>query len=171
MKTKQEKTPLFVVQKHDATHLHYDFRLEVDGVLKSWAIPKGPSLNPGDKRLAMQVEDHPYDYHDFEGVIAQGYGAGTVMVWDEGNYMAVGASTFNESEKLMEEGLKKGHLSFVLNGHKLKGEFTLVHMHGTNKENQWLLVKKDDKYASAKDVTKKGLSVLTNRSLDEIAED
>src|SRR6476660_2147892 len=117
----------FVVQKHAASRLHYDFRLEREGVLKSWAVPKGPSLNPDDKRLAMMVEDHPYDYRDFEGIIPAGnYGAGTVMVWDEGTYQARQGSDRPENERLMREGLRKGHVSFVLDGQKLKGEFSLV---------------------------------------------
>src|SRR6186997_1700298 len=107
----------FVVQKHDATQLHYDFRLEMEGVLKSWAVPKGPSLNPDDKRLAMMVEDHPYDYRTFEGIIPAGnYGAGTVMVWDEGNYLALGAKTAKESDRMIKSGIHKGEIKFVLNG-------------------------------------------------------
>src|SRR3954469_23431938 len=110
----------FVVQKHRASHLHYDFRLEMAGVLKSWAIPKGPSLNPADKRLAMMVEDHPFDYRTFEGTIPEGnYGAGTVMVWDEGTYCARATPDRKDGERRLRDGLRKGHLSFVLNGHKL----------------------------------------------------
>lgn len=141
----------FVVQLHHASHLHYDFRLEVDGVLKSWAIPKGPSLNPADKRLAIMVEDHPFDYRKFEGTIPKGsYGAGTVIVWDEGTYSPVGATSRKESELLMEEMLAKGHIKFIMHGHKLKGEFSLVRMH--TGENQWLLVKKTDEYATTEDI-------------------
>src|SRR5689334_24356977 len=114
----------FVVQKHDATRLHYDFRLEMEGVLKSWAVPKGPSLNPADKRLAMMVEDHPLDYRTFEGIIPEGnYGAGTVIVWDEGTYSSRETADRAEGERLLREGLRKGHLRIVLNGQKLKGEF------------------------------------------------
>src|SRR6201990_1392777 len=118
----------FVVQNHDATRLHYDFRLEMEGVLKSWAVPKGPSLNPADKRLAMMVEDHPFDYKDFEGIIPEGnYGAGTVMVWDEGTYEALEETNGSKAaqEKALLKGLKEGSLKFRLNGQKLKGEFAL----------------------------------------------
>src|SRR6266704_3245357 len=119
----------FVVQKHDARRLHYDFRLEIKGGLKSWAVPKGPSLNPADKRLAMMVEDHPFDYRTFEGTIPEGnYGAGTVIVWDEGTYCARQTPDRAESERLLRKGLATGHLSFVLNGQKLKGEFSLVRL-------------------------------------------
>src|SRR5213075_2760909 len=116
----------FVGQKHDATRLHYDFRLEMEGVLKSWAVPKGPSLNPEDKRLAMMVEDHPYDYRTFEGTIPEGnYGAGTVMVWDEGIYEALGyeRESIKDQEKILIQELKKGDLKFVLHGEKVKGAY------------------------------------------------
>src|SRR6187397_2085489 len=115
----------FVVQKHDATRLHYDFRLEMEGVLKSWAVPKGPSLNPEDKRLAMMVEDHPYDYRDFEGVIPAGsYGGGTVIVWDEGTYEPLEETHLSrkEQEKLLLKQLHAGNLKFILNGKKIRGE-------------------------------------------------
>src|ERR1700754_2407099 len=131
----------FVVQKHDATRLHYDFRLEMNGVLKSWAVPKGPSLNPEDRRLAMMVEDHPFDYRNFEGIIPEGnYGAGTVMVWDEGTYEPLeNASTDKkENEKNLLKQLKSGSLKFVMHGKKLKGEFALVKTHYQG-ENSWLL--------------------------------
>src|SRR5881394_1733043 len=148
-KRSQSKSKLrFVVQKHDATQLHYDFRLEMEGVLKSWAIPKGPSLNPDDKRLAMMVEDHPFDYRTFEGTIPEGnYGAGTVMVWDQGTYCSRETADRAESQRLLREGLHKGHLSFVLNGEKLQGEFSLVRLQRGAK-NGWLLVKKRDSWAS-----------------------
>jgi bifunctional non-homologous end joining protein LigD len=157
----------FVVQKHRASHLHYDFRLEMDGVLKSWAVPKGPSLDPGDKRLAMQVEDHPVSYFHFEGKIPEGnYGAGTVMVWDTGTWEPLG------DEHAM---LNKGDLKFRLNGEKLKGEFVLAKMRSRrpgSKGTEWLLIKKKDDAAKAGfDIDKLDYSVLTKRSLNEIAGD
>lgn len=158
----KKKELYFVVQKHDATHLHYDFRLELYGVLKSWAIPKGPSMSPKDKRLAMMVEDHDYDYRHFEGVIPSGYGAGTVMVWDEGTY----TSPNGTSQADIENQLNEGHLDIVLNGHKLKGGFTLIR----TKQSQWLLIKKKDQEATTEDVTLQDRSVLTKRSLQEIRE-
>lgn len=141
----------FVVQRHQASTLHYDFRLEMDGVLKSWAVPKGPSLNPRDKRLAMRVEDHPYNYRTFEGDIPEGnYGAGHVDIWDEGEYHAAGITDRKAGEKALLEGLQKGSLSFVLQGRKLQGEFSLVEMKGRQK-NAWLLVKKNDERAVHQD--------------------
>ncbi|HYE59866.1 MAG TPA: DNA ligase D [Candidatus Kapabacteria bacterium] len=161
----------FVVQKHHASRLHYDFRLELDGVLKSWAVPKGPSVNPSDKRLAMMVEDHPYAYRTFEGVIPKGnYGAGSVIIWDEGTYEAYGASDRKESELRMHKGLAKGHLRFLLFGKKLHGEFSLVHTHGRG-ENAWLLIKQKDAYARADDVTEKDRSVVSGRTVDELSLD
>ncbi len=153
---------LFVVQKHRATQLHYDFRLEVDGVLKSWAVPKGPSLDPSVKRLAMQVEDHPVDYAKFEGVIPEGeYGGGTVMVWDYGTYKA-------EDSKDVAEALRKGELKFSLDGQKLKGSWVLVR----TRDRQWLLLKHRDYYTTTEDVTEIApVSIITRRSLAEIAED
>ncbi len=138
----------FVVQEHHATHLHYDFRLEVSGVLKSWAIPKGPSLDPSEKRLAIQVEDHPFEYRTFTGTIPAGqYGAGVVKIWDKGTYYAEGATTAKESERLMEKGLKEGRLNFIMKGRKLKGAFSLIQLKGKG-SNQWLLIKKRDTFAS-----------------------
>lgn len=155
----------FVVQQHAASHLHYDFRLEADGVLKSWAVPKGPSINPDDKRLAMMVEDHPYDYKNFEGTIPEGnYGAGNVIVWDNGNYTSVDAENVKDAEKKILAGIKKGHVSFILNGKKLKGEFSLIKLHG-KQENAWLLVKKEDRYAGNSDILKKNKSVLSGKPL------
>src|SRR4029077_756808 len=157
----------FVVQKHDATRLHYDFRLEMDGVLKSWAVPKGPSLNPGDKRLAMQVEDHPVSYFHFEGKIPEGnYGAGTVMVWDTGAWEPLGDA---------HEMLNKGDLKFRLHGEKLKGEFVLAKMRSHrpgSKGTEWLLIKKRDEGVQLGfNIDKLDYSVLTQRSLSEIAGD
>ncbi|HEX7366001.1 MAG TPA: non-homologous end-joining DNA ligase, partial [Pelobium sp.] len=142
-KTKASKKLRFVVQRHHASHLHYDFRLELDGVLKSWAIPKGPSLNPKDKRLAMMVEDHPYSYKDFEGEIPKGnYGAGTVSIFDEGFYTSL-AKTRKDDVKTLEEGLKSGNLKFALKGKILKGEFALVRLKNAE-QNAWLLIKHND---------------------------
>jgi bifunctional non-homologous end joining protein LigD len=157
----------FVVQKHRATRLHYDFRLEMDGVLKSWAVPKGPSLDPADKRLAMQVEDHPVSYFDFEGIIPSGnYGAGTVMVWDMGTWEPQGDPA---------EMLRKGDLKFRLDGQKLKGDFALVHIKSRrpgSKGNEWLLIKHRDAYVQEPyDIDKYDFSVLTKRTMDEIAGD
>lgn len=143
---------IFVVQRHKASHLHYDFRLECNGVLKSWAVPKGPSMNPEDKRLAMMVEDHPFDYKDFKGVIPEGnYGAGLVEIWDNGNYTDLENSEKKTAEKNIIEGIEKGNLKFRLNGKKLKGEFALVKVRDSkNGENAWLLIKHKDEYAVGK---------------------
>jgi bifunctional non-homologous end joining protein LigD len=138
---------IFVIQRHKASRLHYDFRLELDGVLKSWAVPKGPSLNPKDKRLAMMVEDHPYDYKDFAGIIPEGnYGAGIVEIWDNGTYADLENSPKEKAEKALRAGLKAGNLKFQLFGKKLKGEFALVKLKG-NEDNSWLLIKHNDDYA------------------------
>jgi bifunctional non-homologous end joining protein LigD len=161
----------FVVQKHDASRLHYDFRLEMDGVLKSWAVPKGPSMNPEIKRLAIMVEDHPYDYRNFEGTIPKGeYGGGTVMVWDEGTYeLAENAKKAKKAnEKLLLQQLDAGKVKFVLHGKKLQGVFTLVKAHG-REENAWLLMKLEDKYATTKDVLLLDKSVMSGRDIEKIA--
>lgn len=162
----------FVVQKHDASHLHYDFRLEMDGVLKSWAVPKGPSLNAADKRLAMFVEDHPYDYRHFEGIIPKGnYGAGTVMVWDEGTYEPIDEVQGKAAmEKSLSKQLKAGSMKFILHGKKLKGEFALVKTKGMG-ENAWLLIKHDDDFSKKAAVTREDKSVLTGRTLKQIEKD
>ena len=151
---------LFVVQKHRASHLHYDLRLEMDGVLRSWAVPKGPSLDPAVRRLAMAVEDHPLDYADFEGIIPEGeYGGGTVMVWDRGIYIPEGDPV---------AGFHKGEIKFTLQGTKLKGSWVLVR----TKDRQWLLIKHRDQYAATDDITQLApRSVLTQRTLAEIARD
>ena len=162
VKKRSKSGSMFVVQKHRATQLHYDFRLEVDGVLKSWAVPKGPSLDPTVKRLAMHVEDHPVDYAKFEGVIPEGeYGGGTVMVWDYGTFKPEGT---NDAAAALE----KGDLKFTLEGQKLKGSWVLVR----TKEPQWLLIKHRDYYNTDEEVTEIApVSILTRRTLAEIAED
>ncbi len=164
-------TPMFVIQKHAARTLHYDFRLEVEGVLKSWAVPKGPSLNPKDKRLAVPTEDHPLEYADFEGVIPEGeYGAGAVMVWDFGTYR-------NLTEKKghpvsMAEAVPHGHVKVWLEGKKLRGGYALTRFKKPPDE-AWLLVKADDEAADPQtDILKKAAdSALTGRSLEEIAQE
>jgi bifunctional non-homologous end joining protein LigD len=166
VKPRSGKRLRFVIQKHDATRLHYDFRLEAGGVLKSWAVPKGPSLNPTDKRLAMQVEDHPLDYFSFEGVIPEGnYGAGEVIVWDYGTYeLAEGTDPLRE--------IARGKIKFILHGHKLNGEFTLVQMHGRNNSDgrAWLLVKDRDQYVDMRwKADSHPESAKTGRTLKEIA--
>jgi bifunctional non-homologous end joining protein LigD len=160
----------FVIQKHAASHLHYDFRLEMEGVLKSWAVPKGPSTDPGVKRLAMMVEDHPYDYRTFEGIIPQGqYGGGTVIVWDEGTYEPIEkkGNTKKDWDKQLLHELYSGKLKFTLKGKKLKGEFALVKAHGRG-ENGWLLMKLEDKHASTADITKKEKSVVSDKTLEQV---
>lgn len=139
---------VFVIQRHKASRLHYDFRLEMDGVLKSWAVPKGPSLNPRDKRLAMMVEDHPFDYKDFEGTIPEGnYGAGIVEIWDSGTYTSLESTGKTiDDQKLLKAGLAAGNLKFVLHGKKVKGEFAMVRLKDSD-SNSWLLIKHRDSYA------------------------
>ncbi|HEY2583013.1 MAG TPA: DNA ligase D [Mucilaginibacter sp.] len=169
-KSKDKDQLMFVIQKHDASRLHYDFRLEMDGVLKSWAIPKGPSTDPKVKRLAMMVEDHPFDYRNFEGIIPQGeYGGGTVIVWDEGTYEPIEEiEGKKEQEKYLVKELKAGSVKIKLHGKKLEGEFALVKTHGMG-ENAWLLIKHNDAYASVKDITKKGESVLSGKTIETMA--
>jgi len=158
----------FVVQKHDASRLHYDWRLEIDGVLVSWAVPKGPVADTSVKRLAMHVEDHPMDYIDFEGTIPKGqYGGGTVMVWDTGTYLAEGSDNVAESEKLLKKMHKDGNIKVVMHGKKLKGSYHLVRMSG--KQDEWLLLKGKDEYADKKEFDQH--SVLTGRTLEEIKND
>ncbi|HEU0136432.1 MAG TPA: non-homologous end-joining DNA ligase, partial [Flavobacterium sp.] len=157
----------FVVQKHAASRLHYDFRLEVDGVLVSWAVPKGPSANPADRRLAMQTEDHPMDYIDFEGTIPKGeYGGGTVMVWDIGTYHAEGNTDSSKDNALMKKQVASGSVKVTLSGSKLKGSWHLVLMKGDDRA--WLMMKAKDEYADPKHEYEPN-SVLTNRDLDAIA--
>ncbi len=157
----------FVVHKHDARRLHYDLRLELDGVLKSWAIPRGPSLNPADKRFCVMVDDHPFEYREFEGVIPPGYGAGPVMIWDEGGFVALNESEREPSQEAFRRGLENGQFTFIVAGEKLKGEFALIRF-ARGGENAWLLVKKRDQYASEEDVTELDKSVRSGRTIDEI---
>jgi bifunctional non-homologous end joining protein LigD len=158
----------FVVHKHHASHLHYDLRLELDGVLKSWAVPKGMSLDPSQKRLAIMVEDHPFDYRNFEGVIPEGnYGAGTVMIWDEGWYEVPGAGNKISMQSEMSNQLTKGHTTVLLHGQKLRGEYQLIRLKKRQNQNNWLLFKKVDDYSSA-DAVLDQRSVRTARTMDEI---
>ncbi|HYD49031.1 MAG TPA: DNA polymerase ligase N-terminal domain-containing protein [Terriglobales bacterium] len=161
----RKKKLSFVIQKHRASHLHYDFRLEWQGVLLSWAVPKGPSLDPSSKRLAMAVEDHPLEYAKFEGIIPAGeYGGGTVMVWDRG--------TYEPEEPDVGKSVRKGELKFTLHGEKLQGSWVLVRTRGESSRS-WLLIKHRDEYASAKkDITvSQPRSVISKRLLAEIAFD
>src|SRR5437667_6556214 len=154
----------FCVQRHDATRLHYDFRLEIDGVLKSWAVPKGPTLDPGMKHFAAHVEDHPVEYGSFEGNIPAGnYGAGSVMLWDRGSFELLGGVPGDRQ-------IARGDLKFRLHGEKLKGDFALVHMKGRGKGNEWLMIKKRDEFAAPGwDVETHAYSVLSGRTQEEIA--
>jgi bifunctional non-homologous end joining protein LigD len=156
----------YLIQKHDATRLHYDFRLELDGVLLSWAVTRGPSLDPADKRLAVRTEDHPLSYGTFEGTIPKGqYGGGPVMLWDEGTW---------EPRQDPHVGLKKGHLSFILHGERLKGGWDLIRMRIEGKRENWLLIKESDEEARPTEANSDFLeslafSVKSGRSMDEIA--
>jgi bifunctional non-homologous end joining protein LigD len=166
-RAKREKVLAYVIQKHRATQLHYDFRLEWNGVLLSWAVPKGPSLDPSVKRMAMQVEDHPLAYAKFEGVIPEGeYGGGTVMIWDEG--------TWKPEAPDVDAALKKGDLKFTLKGKKLRGSWVLVRLRprGGEKRSSWLLIKHRDEFASEEDIAEtQPRSVVSKRLLVEIARD
>jgi bifunctional non-homologous end joining protein LigD len=179
-KVERKSRHRFVVQRHAATRLHYDFRLEMEGVLKSWAVPKGPSMDPADKRLAMQVEDHPVSYFDFEGTIPKGnYGGGTVMVWDAGTWEPLSPVPVNGvyvpgTEKEAAAMLAKGDLKFRLKGKRLKGDFALVHIKGRSgsKGNEWLLIKKkDEDVVPGFDIDQYDTSILTNRTMAQIAGD
>jgi bifunctional non-homologous end joining protein LigD len=164
----------FVVQKHAASHLHYDFRLEVKGVLKSWAVPRGPSMDPGEQRLAMPVEDHPYDYRDFEGIIPKGqYGGGTVIVWDEGWYEPATEEKLKDKaaqEHWMSSNYWKNALKVTLHGHKLKGDFILIKFKDDKYEGGWRLIKADDQFASKNDILLKDRSVKSKLTVEEMAE-
>jgi bifunctional non-homologous end joining protein LigD len=176
------KPLVFVIHKHHATSLHYDFRLEIGGVMPSWAIAKGPTLDNKLKRLALSTTDHQMEYRHFEGVIPEGsYGAGPVMIWDEGTYtpeveVSKGVRQEipdrTEGEKVMEEGLKKGELKFILHGRKLNGSFALVKTRGWGPKNSWLLIKHDDRYVqSGYDANAYDFSAKSKKSLDEIKRD
>ena len=157
----------FVIQKHAASHLHYDFRLELDGVMKSWAVPKGPSLDPTVRRLAMEVEDHPISYNTFEGTIPQGeYGGGTVMLWDRGTYEADDGG----GAESLREGYEKGELRFVMHGKRLRGGFVLARLKRPGRP-QWLLIKRRDAHAAAdRDITAEEVtSVVSKRTMEQIA--
>jgi DNA ligase D-like protein (predicted 3'-phosphoesterase) len=168
---KSGERPLFVIQKHDAKTLHYDFRLEVGGVLKSWAIPKGPSTDPGKKRLALPTEDHPLDYAVFEGIIPEGnYGAGTVLIWDKGTYKNL---MEEKDEPLsMEESIEKGHVEVWLEGQKIRGGYSLVQIEGGSNP-KWLLIKMSDEGADARrnPVKTETKSVLSGRTIIEITKE
>jgi DNA ligase D-like protein (predicted 3'-phosphoesterase) len=168
-KRRSGRRPRFVVHKHDATTLHYDFRLEAAGVLKSWAVPKGPSTNPRDKRLAMPTEDHPLDYFDFEGLIPEGqYGAGPVIVWDAGTYRCL---TEEDGKPVpVERAVEDGHVAVWLEGRKLRGGYALTRI-GKGKRGRWLLVKMDDEAADArrKPVKSQPESVVSGRTVEEVA--
>lgn len=163
---------IFVVQKHAASRLHYDFRLELNGVLLSWAVPKGPSMNPADKRLAMHVEDHPFDYKDFEGNIPEGnYGAGSVIIWDSGTYEPIeSADTKKAQEKILSRDHEKGSMKFILHGEKLNGEFAIVKMKGRG-ENAWLLIKHRDSFASDVDITEEDKSIVSGKTIEDLQHD
>ena len=159
---------VFVIQKHDATSLHYDFRLEVDGVLKSWAVPKGPSTDPREKRLAIRTEDHPLDYAEFEGVIPEGeYGAGSVLIWDRGTYRNI--TEKDDGLRAMEDALADGHVLVWLDGEKISGGYALQRI--DDEKDQWLLIKMDDAEADARrnPVSTEPRSVASGRDLDEIS--
>src|SRR6202140_5176140 len=165
----------FVIQKHAARNLHFDLRLELDGVMESWAVPKGPSLDPSVKRLAMQVEDHPIDYNTFEGTIPKGeYGGGTVMLWDRGKYSSDVATSPEEEEDAIREGLKRGDLKITFHGERLHGSYALIRMkfarNGSSSKPPWLLIKHRDEFASDRDVVAENTtSVETGRTMEEIA--
>jgi bifunctional non-homologous end joining protein LigD len=161
------RTLRFVVQKHAASHLHFDFRLELGGVMKSWAVPKGPSVVPGVRRLAMEVEDHPISYNTFEGTIPAGeYGGGTVMLWDRGSY----GHTDGGGEAALREGYEAGKLDITLHGERLEGAFTLVRTRGSGERAQWLLMKRTDEHADrARDIVAEVVtSVASGRTMEEI---
>jgi bifunctional non-homologous end joining protein LigD len=180
-KVEKKSRHRFVVQRHRATRLHYDFRLEMEGVLKSWAVPKGPSLDPADKRLAMEVEDHPVSYFDFEGIIPEGnYGAGSVMVWDVGTWEPLSPTPVNGqyvpgSDAEASAMLRKGDLKIRLHGKRLNGDFAMIHIKARrpgSKGNEWLLIKKhDDAVVEGYNIDDYDTSVLTKRTMKQIGGD
>ncbi|MBL39090.1 MAG: DNA ligase [Xanthomonadales bacterium] len=168
---KSSKQPQFVIQKHDASTLHYDFRIEADGVLKSWAVPKGPSTDPGEKRLAIPTEDHPLAYADFEGVIPEDeYGGGTVMIWDRGSYENI--TEKDDEIQPIEKAIKAGHVLVDLHGEKLQGGYAL-HRTGSGDDARWLMIKMDDEHADARrnPVSTERKSVKSDRTMKQIADD
>ena len=170
---KKNKQPIFVIQKHDATNLHYDFRLEIDNTLKSWSVPKGPSTDPSVKRMAIPTEDHPISYADFEGTIPEDqYGGGTVMIWDNGK---IQSNKKDEDGNIisLEDSFEKGSIEVILHGKKLQGGFNLVKMKSGKMKDNWLLMKQDDEHADARrnPVSTQSKSAVSERSLDQIAEE
>jgi bifunctional non-homologous end joining protein LigD len=162
-KATESKDPIFVIQKHKASHLHYDFRLEIDGVLKSWAVPKGPSTSPHDKRLAVETEDHPMDYATFEGTIPEGeYGAGTVIVWDTGTFKNI------KEDISLPDSYNNGQIEVALHGTKLRGNYALIRT--SKNDKKWLLIKMNDKYADEKHIITETQpeSVFSGKTVEEI---
>lgn len=158
----RKKKPIFVIQQHDASTMHYDFRLEINGKLKSWSVPKGPSTDPKEKRLAIETEDHKMSYADFEGVIPEGYGAGKVLLWDTGNYENL------KNDRSLKQSYEDGQIEFWLKGKKLKGGYVLVKVKG--RKNQWLLIKMKDEAADARrnPVSTERESVKSGKTIEEI---
>jgi DNA ligase D-like protein (predicted 3'-phosphoesterase) len=166
---KSSRKPIFVIQQHAASHMHFDFRLEMEGVLASWAVPRGPSTDPRHRRLAVRTEDHPLDYADFEGRIPPGeYGAGTVIVWDTGHYESI--SSKQGKEIALDEALNGGHAKIRLFGKKLKGGYALIHTRMRGDDRNWLLVKENDEYADPdrNPVSEEPQSVLSGRTVKEM---
>lgn len=174
------KQLVFVIHKHAATRLHYDFRLQIGHTMPSWAVPKGPTLDPTVKRLAMETTDHDMEYRHFEGIIPVGsYGAGTVMIWDEGTYIPEiedekgerkPIENYEEGQRVIKEGLKKGEIKFILSGKKLRGSFALIKTRGFGPKNSWLLIKHKDTYIKeGYDAKNYDFSARTKRTMDEIS--
>lgn len=166
---KARKEKIFIINKHDASRLHYDLRIEIDGVLKSWSVPKGPSTNPEQKRLAIPTEDHPLEYADFEGVIPEGnYGAGTVIIWEKGTYRNI------KEDISMKDSFRKGKIEIELNGKKLKGKYALIRTRGSkdSKDRQWLFFKMKDKYADSRrnPISTEPESVVSGRTIEQVRE-